>query len=106
MTVNKTLDNVEQSARQEELIAKAWSDPAFRARLQEDPRAVLTELGIPIAGDARVEVVQDSDRVLYLHIPKAPPQGEVRDEEIMGAQGGLTVPLTTIKCSWAPQIPK
>lgn len=106
MTVNNTQVNLDQSARHEELISRAWSDPAFRARLQEDPRAVLNELGISFDGDARVEVVQDSDRVLYLHIPKAPPQGEVRDEDIMGAQGGLTVPLTTFKCSWTPQVPE
>ena len=42
------------------VVAKAWSDPAFRARLLDDPNAALAELGIG-GFEGNVRVVENTD---------------------------------------------
>ena len=67
---------------------KVWTDEAFRARLQSDPKAVLKEMGDEIPDDVQVKVVHDTDTVKYLHIPSPPPEGEISDADLENAQGG------------------
>jgi hypothetical protein len=40
-----------------EIVANALADPAYRAALEADPRAVLEAAGLPLAEDARVVVL-------------------------------------------------
>ena len=44
-----------------EIVAKAWTDPAFRQRLLEDGTAAVGELGIPMAGLELVVVENTPD---------------------------------------------
>ncbi|MDE0385795.1 MAG: nitrile hydratase subunit alpha [Defluviicoccus sp.] len=44
-----------------EIIAKAWTDPAFRERLLDDGTAAVAELGIPMAGTELVVVENTPD---------------------------------------------
>ena len=67
-----------------------WTDEAFRARLESDPKAVLKEMGGQIPDDVQIKVVRDSDRVKYLHIPSPPPEGEISDADLEKAKGGTT----------------
>ncbi len=39
-----------------QVVVKAWTDPAYKARLLADPRAALMELGIEYAEDIALEV--------------------------------------------------
>jgi Nitrile hydratase, alpha chain len=90
-----------------ELIARAqasflnrvWADDAFRARLENDPRAVLQELGGELPPDVEVRVVCDTDKVKFLHIPSPPPEGEISDHDLLAAQGGTTVWCLTLSAA-------
>ena len=44
-----------------QIIAKAWSDPAFRERLLDDGTAAVAELGVPMAGTELVVVENTPD---------------------------------------------
>lgn len=44
------------------VIAKAWTDPAYHARLLADGRAAIQELGIPVT-EARIIVVENAPKV-------------------------------------------
>jgi nitrile hydratase len=51
-----------QPSRGAEIVAKAWTDPAFKARLLSDGNAAAAELGIN-AGEAKLTVVENTDKV-------------------------------------------
>jgi len=48
------------------VVARAWVDPAFKARLISDPKAATAELGIDIGGAYRLVVVENSESVHHL----------------------------------------
>ena len=75
---------------QVDFLNKVWTDEAFRARLDRDPKAALKELGGQVPDDIEIRVVHDTDTVKHLHIPAAPSEGEISDEDLMNAQGGST----------------
>ena len=73
-----------------ELLNKAWTDDAFAARLESDPKSVFAEMGGRIPDDVEIRVVRDTDTVKHLYIPSAPSEGEISDTDLLGAQGGTT----------------
>ena len=77
-----------------ELLNRVWTDDAFAARLQSDPKAVFAEMGGQIDDEVEVRVVRDTDTVKHLHIPAAPLEGEIADADLLGAQGGSTTILS------------
>ena len=44
------------------VVARAWSDPAYKARLLENGKSAIGELGIAV-GEAQIVVVENTDRV-------------------------------------------
>ena len=60
------------------LVAKAWSDPAFKKRLVAEPKAILHEYGIEVPAGADVKVVENTEKVVYLNLP-IQPQDNLRD---------------------------
>ena len=48
------------------VVARAWVDPAFRARLLADGRAACEELGISFYDDTQLIVLENTDRGLNL----------------------------------------
>jgi nitrile hydratase alpha subunit len=57
----ETLDSWEPS-RGAEIVARAWVDPAFKARLLADGNAAVAEFGIDM-GHARLTVVENTERL-------------------------------------------
>jgi hypothetical protein len=55
-----------------ELVARAWADPAFKARLLADPAAVLKENGLPVPPDLKLQVVENTEQVVHLTLPPPP----------------------------------
>lgn len=72
------------------LCQRAWSDPAFRTRLDTNPKAALAELGGAVPDGVEFKCVIDTEKVKYLHIPAAPAEGEISELDMMTAQGGTT----------------
>ena len=68
-------------------IAKAWSDPAYKARLVADPRAALAEVGISAPEKLNFKVVENTDDLVHLILPP-PPSGELSEESLALVSGG------------------
>jgi len=65
-----------------------YKDPAYRARVVREPRAVLAEMGLELPDDVRIKVWDSSSEVRYLVLPERPAGTENLTEEQL-------VPLVT-----------
>src|ERR1044072_4463175 len=63
------------------VIAKAWRDPAFKAKLLADPKAVLNEAGVTFPTDVTVRVVEDTAAHVHLVVPPK-PTGALSEEAL------------------------
>ncbi|MCY4167597.1 MAG: NHLP leader peptide family RiPP precursor [Rhodobacter sp.] len=72
-----------------EIKARADEDPAFRARLMDDPKAVIEEVtGLDVPDAINVHVHEESATDLHLVLP--PMGGRLSDEEMRDATGGFS----------------
>ena len=55
-----------------QLVAKAWADPAFKAKLLADPAAVLKEHKLIVPAGLKIVVVENTEKVLHLTLPLPP----------------------------------
>ncbi|MDT7658975.1 MAG: nitrile hydratase subunit alpha, partial [Pseudonocardiales bacterium] len=65
-----------------------YKDPAYRARVVREPRAVLAEMGLELADDVRITVRDSSSEVRWLVLPQRPAGTENLDEDAL-------IPLVT-----------
>ena len=73
------------------VIAKAWREPAFKAKLIADPRAILAEAGVTIPAGATVKVLEDTTTQLHFVLPPK-PTGQLSDEALdKVAAGTMTI---------------
>jgi hypothetical protein len=65
------LDPASGRARELEaqVIAQAVQDPAFRARLLADPKAVFAEMGLSIPPEVKIQALQETADQYYLVLP-------------------------------------
>jgi nitrile hydratase alpha subunit len=66
--IQESIDYFEQrtGTNGAKLVARAWVDPAFRARLIADPKAACAELGIDASGINEFVVLENTERVRHL----------------------------------------
>lgn len=83
-----------------QVVAKAWTDESFKAALIAAPAATLKEVGIEIADGVTLKVVEDTETVVNLVLPRAPKEGELSDELLEGVSGGVA-PLLGVAASAA-----
>ncbi|WP_428262684.1 NHLP leader peptide family RiPP precursor [Haliangium sp.] len=57
------------------IVAKAWTDDAFRKALMSDPNQVLTDNGFVIPAGVSFSVVEDTDTARHLILPPTPAPG-------------------------------
>ena len=62
-----------------------YKDPAYRARVVKEPRAVLAEWGTNLGSDVEVRVYDSSSEVRYLVLPERPPGTESMSEQELAA---------------------
>lgn len=48
------------------VVARAWTDPAFRARLLSDARPALEEMGYPVTTEAGLVVLENTESVHHM----------------------------------------
>ena len=63
------------------VVAKAWRDPSFKAKLIADPRAILAEAGVAIPAGVTVKVLEDTATHLNFVLPPK-PTGQLSDEAL------------------------
>jgi nitrile hydratase len=62
-----------------------YKDPAYRARVVREPRAVLAEFGLDLGEDVEVQVHDSSSEVRYMVLPQRPAGTESLSEEELAA---------------------
>ena len=80
-------------AQHAQLVAQAWLDPAFRSRLLASPATALQEQGIAVPASVEVRVVEDTDRVVYVHLPAQPATDVFTMEQLAQVVGGGKVKI-------------
>jgi nitrile hydratase len=58
-----------------------YKDPAYRARMVREPRALLAELGLPLGDDVEIRIWDSSSEVRYMVLPERPAGTESMPEE-------------------------
>lgn len=72
----------------QEVLNRAWSDPAFKARLKSDPAAVLRAAGVPLPKGMRIAVVENTPDVMHMVLPLSPDEADF-DVVLPGKAGAL-----------------
>jgi Nitrile hydratase, alpha chain len=80
-------ESAKQASAYGKIIAKAWCDPAFKARLLADPHAALAGEGISVLAGVTVKVVENTATEVHLVLPPK-PAGELSDEQLATVAGG------------------
>jgi hypothetical protein len=70
------------------LIAKAWADDAFKAKLLADPAAVLKAEGVGVPSGMTVKVIENTDTIFNLVLPPRPAELSDADLDAVAAGGG------------------
>jgi hypothetical protein len=69
------------------VIAKAWSDPAFKSTLLKDANSALASLGIATPPGMRIRVVEDTPTERHYVLPPR-PTGELREDLLESVTAG------------------
>ena len=96
---------------QEQVMARATKDEAFRQRIAADPRAVLSsEYNVHIPESVNVRVIEDSANTVSIVLPAAEDAvQDLSDEELEEIAGGTWREFTWTLVCWgdgkAPHAP-
>jgi len=71
-----------------QIVARAWSDEAFKQRLLREPAAVLKEAGAEVRPGTKVKVLEQTSDELYLLLPPR-PSSEISEEDLAEVAGGI-----------------
>ena len=69
------------------IIAKAWTDPDYKARLLKEPAKVVRAEGIKVPKGAKVHIHENSKKVMHLVLPQRPDAS--LDEDEMNQRAGV-----------------
>jgi hypothetical protein len=78
-------------AKYGKVVAKAWTDEGFKAKLLSDPHVALAEAGIEVPAGKTVKVVENTQDTVHVVLPPPPAEDELTDEALENvAAGGTT----------------
>ena len=75
-------DQAKFNAAYRKVLARAWSDPAYKAQLLADPNAILAAASIPIPPDVTIKIVENSEKVVHLVLPQPIQTTQLSEEEL------------------------
>ncbi len=74
-----------------QVIARAWSDPDFKAQLLTDPRTVLASYGVDLPAGLNLKIVENTADTMHIVLPATPSQaGDLSDADLHNLAGGKT----------------
>ena len=79
-----------------QVVARAWSDDAYKQRLQTDPKSVLAEQGIAVPAGVAVQVHEATAEVMHLVLP--PPPSDQLDLDRLDQVAGGTDNIGVTSC--------
>ncbi len=72
-----------------QIIARAWSDPDFKAQLLNDPKATLVGYGIDLPAGLDLKIVENTADTMHIVLPAEPSQaGDLSDDDLQNLAGG------------------
>src|SRR5438874_2249526 len=81
-----------------QLVARAWTDPAYKQRLLADPAAGLAEQGLTVPAGVAVQVHETTPAVVHLVLPP-PPSDKLDLEQLDQVAAGFCVMCIDELCS-------
>ncbi len=70
-------------------MAKAWKDPAFKAKLLKNPSEALEEMGWEVPENITVKTIEDKPGSYTFMLPSKPVKAnELSEKELMELAGG------------------
>ncbi|MBH64059.1 MAG: NHLP leader peptide family natural product precursor [Alphaproteobacteria bacterium] len=98
-TIERRADMIDRNDFQRaygKVVARAWSDPDFKALLLKDARTALASVGVEYPADIQVHVRENNATEMNLVLPPQPAEGELSEEEIDQIASGSVVPCYII----------
>jgi len=86
----------DESRNVQMVLSKAWSDPAFKSKLLSDANAALAGIGISTPKGIKYRVHESTPTERHFVLPP-PPTGELSDELLESATGGLSAQVHASK---------
>jgi hypothetical protein len=80
------LSDSETQKKMGKVVAKAWSDSAYLAKLRANPSAVLAEEGIAVPHNVKVKLVEDTGDTAHVVLPHRAKQGTSSGPEPMACK--------------------
>ncbi len=71
-----------------DLVTQASRDESLKRRLKENPSAVLQEHGMKVRPGIEVRIVENTDKVAYLTLPRKPEEGDLTPDQLDRVVGG------------------
>ena len=72
----------ERNRQMQQIIAKCWSDEAFKEKLVADPHTTLAGEGVEIPEGVNINVHSNTADTFHLVIPAMPEDVELSDKEL------------------------
>ncbi len=82
------MNKEELGKKMSRIIARAWSDDAFKKKLLTDTVATLKKEGIDVPAGLEVRAVENTDKVFHLVLPPKPSSGELSEMQLDSVSGG------------------
>jgi hypothetical protein len=86
----------EHARKVTKIIAKAWMDEGFKARLLSDPMATFKEEGVEIPPGVEVRIAVDTDKIRHLLLPMKPAGEELSDAQLADVAAGTAIEYATL----------
>src|SRR3954447_1055148 len=78
----------EQARQWGQVVARAWTDEAYKQRLLSDPAAVLAEQGLGVPAGVAVQVHEATAGVMHVVLPP-PPSDKLDLDQLDQVAGGF-----------------
>ena len=72
----------------QKITVRSWTDPAFKATLDSDPKRALAEFGVTTPDDVTIKTINNEPGVYNFVVAAPPAEGELSEDDLESAAGG------------------